>query len=45
MISEIKIAANATSRAPRAFFVFEHFPLCTRNVAEYLNNYHGNRRL
>ena len=29
MICEIKIAANAISLAPRACFVFEHFPLCT----------------
>ena len=29
IICEIKIAANAISRAPRAFFVFEHIPLCT----------------
>ena len=45
MICETKIAANAISRAPRAFFVFKHFPLCTWSFAEYLNNYHGNRRL
>ena len=45
MICEIKIAANANSPAPRAFCVFEHFPLCTWRFTEYLNNYHGNRRL
>ena len=34
MICEIKIAANTISRAPRAFFVFEHFPLSTWNFAD-----------
>ena len=39
MICEINIAANSNSRAPRAFFVFEHLPLCTRSFAKYLNNF------
>ena len=41
MRCEIKIAANANLRAPRAFYVFEHFPCCTWNFAVYLNNYHA----
>ena len=44
-ICEIKNAANTFLQAPRAFFVFEHFPICTWSFAEYLNNYQGNRRL
>ena len=37
MIFVTNIAANAASRAPYAFFVFEHFPLCTLSFAENLN--------
>ena len=40
MSCEIKIAANATFRAPRSFRIFEQFPRCTFVFSVYLINYH-----
>ena len=43
MIYVMKIPADELFRAARAFFVFDHFPVCTKSVAEYLNNNNGNQ--
>ena len=45
LICMIKIPADGIFRAARAFFVFEHFPICTWSVAEYLNNNNGNQKI
>ena len=41
----IKIPADVIFLAARVFLVFEHFPICTFSVAEYLNNNKGNQRI
>ena len=41
----IKIPADVIFRAALAFFVFEHFRICTWSVVEYLNNDNGNQRI
>ena len=38
MICVIKYPADVIFRAARACFVFEHFPIYTWSVADYLNN-------
>ena len=43
MIYVMKIPAYELFRAARAFFVFDHIPICTLSVAEYLNNNNGNQ--
>ena len=45
MLCVMNIPANAIFRAARAFFVFEHFPLYTWSVVEFLNNNNGNQRI
>ena len=35
MICVIKYPADVIFQAVRAFFVFEHFPICTWSVADY----------
>ena len=41
----IKYPADVIFRAARAFFVFEHFPICTWGVADYLNNNNVNQSI
>ena len=40
-----KNPADVIFRAARAIFVFEHFPICTWSVADYLNNNDVNQRI
>ena len=45
MICAIKYPADVIFRAARAFFVFEHFAICTWSVADYLNNNNVSQRI
>ena len=45
MICAIKYPADVIFRVARAFFVFEHFAICTWSVADYLNNNNVNQRI
>ena len=45
MICVIKYPADVIFGAARAFFAFEHFPICTWSVADYLNNDNVSQRI